>query len=204
MRTVTESPATAERVSILVVVAILHIAVYWLLSSTVPARMPGHQQPLQLLLIKSPSHESAAPTAGNRPRHQALKPRRAPAADDALTLMAPDEQSSSAPIDWNAELDRAAKSASLGEPSQAQRDFGFPHAAPSAPAKPAEFGWDRIHAHRIEAVPGGGLAIHLNDHCVFLLLPLPFLGCSIGSKPANGELFDHMHDEPHIGPSSVP
>jgi len=45
-------------------------------------------------------------------------------------------------------------------------------------------------------VPGGGLAIHLNDHCVFLLFPLPFLGCGIGSKPANGDLFEHMRDEP--------
>jgi hypothetical protein len=40
------------------------------------------------------------------------------------------------------------------------------------------------------------LLINLNDHCVFVLLPLPFFGCGIGSKPANGDLFEHMRDDP--------
>lgn len=197
MRTVNDWPRTAQRVSILVFVAMLHTAVYWLLSWKAPAQLSGQSIPLQLMLLDRPSHEPIAPTAADHHRRPPVKQQRAAQVpDEALSLVAPPEQNSSAePIDWNAELERAAANGLLDGSTQAQRDFGFPHPASSAPAKPAEFGWDRVHTHPIEAVPGGGLAIHLNDHCVFLLFPLPFLGCSIGSKPANGDLFEHMRDE---------
>jgi hypothetical protein len=197
MRTVNDLPRTAQRVSILVFVAVLHAVAYWLLSWRVPAQISGQLPPLQLLMLAHRSSEPAAPAATDHNRRQPLKQSRAPVPDGALTLVAPPAQDIPAkPIDWNAELERAAENGLLDGASHAQRDFGFPHPAPSAPAKPAEFGWDRVHTHRIEAVPGGGLAIHLNDHCVFLLFPLPFLGCGIGSKPANGDLFEHMRDEP--------
>jgi hypothetical protein len=126
-------------------------------------------------------------------RRQPLKRASAQAADEALSL--------AQPIDWNAELERAAKSGVLDGASHAQRDFRFPHPSPSAPAMPKEFGWDHAHTHRIEPLPGGGLLLNLNDHCALLLLPLPFFGCGIGSRPANRDLFDDMRDEPQLGPS---
>jgi hypothetical protein len=196
-----ELPSTVERFSILAFVAVLHIAVYWLLSSKVPMQISRQGAPLELMFLRPLSHEPVTPAAGNHSRRQPLKRPSAPAADGALSLVVPrGQENSSNPIDWNEELERAGDSGVLGDVSHAQRDFGFPH-VPAAPEKPAEFGWDHVHTHRMEPVPGGGLLINLNDHCVLLVLPLPFLGCHIGSKPANGNLFDHMRDEPQLGPS---
>jgi hypothetical protein len=199
-----ELPSSAERFSILAFVAMLHIAVYWLLASKVPMRISGQGAPLELMFLARPSDEPVTPAAGNHNRSQPLKRSSAQAADDALSIVAPrGQQNDAKPIDWNAELERAAESGVLDGASHAQRDFGFPH-PPAEPAKPTEFGWDHVHTHRVEPVPGGGLLINLNDHCVLLVLPLPFLGCHIGSKPANGDLFEHMRDEPQLGPSPVP
>jgi hypothetical protein len=117
-------------------------------------------------------------------------------AADSLSLLAPpDETRDDSPnVDWNAELERAGKDHSLREPDPARRDFGFPHHSAPAPAKPPEFGWDYAATHRVESLPEGGLLINLNDRCVLLLAPLPFAFCGIGTKKANGELFEHMQD----------
>jgi len=34
---------------------------------------------------------------------------------------------------------------------------------------------------------------------VLILFPLPFAGCGIGKKKANGDLFEHMHDPARTG-----
>jgi hypothetical protein len=46
----------------------------------------------------------------------------------------------------------------------------------------------------VESIPGGGLLVNLNDNCVIVFAPLPFFSCAPGKKPANGELFKHLHD----------
>jgi hypothetical protein len=95
------------------------------------------------------------------------------------------------PTDWAAELSRAARDAASDKPNT--RDFGFPH--PSAtPDKPAQFGWNYAATHRVESLPQGGLLVHINDNCVLVLFPLPFVGCAIGKNKANGNLFEHMRD----------
>jgi hypothetical protein len=40
----------------------------------------------------------------------------------------------------------------------------------------------------------GALLVHLNDNCVLVMAPLPFVFCSPGKRPANGDLFDHLND----------
>jgi hypothetical protein len=97
------------------------------------------------------------------------------------------------PPDWAGELSRAARDAASDELTRRTRDFGFPHPS-SAPAKAPQFGWDYVATHRVESIPEGGLLLHLNENCVLVLLPLPFVGCGIGRKPANGDLFEHMQD----------
>ena len=60
-------------------------------------------------------------------------------------------------------------------------------------AKAPRFAWDRNHTHRVEA-GGGALVVHLNDNCAFVMTPLPFVFCTPGKRPANGDLFEHMKD----------
>jgi hypothetical protein len=95
------------------------------------------------------------------------------------------------PTDWAAELSRAAREAASAKPNT--RDFGFPHPA-ATPGKPAQFGWNYAATHRVESLPQGGLLVHVNDNCVLVLFPLPFVGCGIGKTKANGNLFEHMRD----------
>jgi hypothetical protein len=97
------------------------------------------------------------------------------------------------PTDWASELSRAARDAASEGSTQKPRDFAFPHPS-STPTKAPEFGWDYVATHRVESIPEGGLLLHLNENCVLVLFPLPFVGCGIGRKEANGNLFEHMQD----------
>jgi hypothetical protein len=100
------------------------------------------------------------------------------------------------PIDWANELERTAKNSTSDDGSPRKRDFGFPLAPSAGTAKRSEFHWDRAATHRLEVIPEGGLLVNLNDNCVLVLFPLPFAGCAIGKRKANGDLFEHMQDSP--------
>jgi hypothetical protein len=103
------------------------------------------------------------------------------------------------PIDWAAELDRAARDSVPAEPAAEPRNFGFPHRSATPSSKTPDFGWSHARTHRLESIPGGGLLVNLNDRCVIVFTPFPFPFCRLGEKPANGDLFEHMHDQPHAG-----
>ena len=94
-------------------------------------------------------------------------------------------------VDWDAELARAAEAAAAGAARPKPKDFGFP-AAEAPLAKRPQFGWDYAATHRIQPIDGGELLVNLNDNCAMVFLPLPFVFCKPGHKPANGELFRHM------------
>jgi hypothetical protein len=51
----------------------------------------------------------------------------------------------------------------------------------------------------VESIPGGGLLVHVNDNCVLVFIPLPFFACAPGKKPANEDLFKHLHDPSQAG-----
>lgn len=106
------------------------------------------------------------------------------------------------PIDWEEELARAAKHAGTEHTGPEPKDFGFPHAGAAPSAKTEQFGWDYAPTHRVESIPGGGLLVNLNDNCVLVFVPFPFVLCQPGKKPANGELFKHLHDAPDAGAES--
>lgn len=116
---------------------------------------------------------------------------------------APDTSNRDAPIDWATELSRAAANAVPTEPAPTPKDFGFPH-APTLPPKSEPFGWDQVHTHRVESIPGGGILIKLNDNCVLVLIPLPFAACGIGKRKANGDLFKHMQEQAPGGAGDAP
>jgi hypothetical protein len=115
----------------------------------------------------------------------AAQPNTAPSSDERGAIHPP--------IDWAAELDRAAREEVPAVPSREPRNFGFPHTS-TPPSKSPEFAWSHARTHRVESIPGGGLLINVNDRCVVVLIPFPFFGCGLGKKPPNGDLFEHMHD----------
>jgi hypothetical protein len=182
----------------------LHLTLVWLLLSTsrVVSRRTESQS-LEIVFIARPtvSFESNF----TRRVFENAAPRRR---DDANFLpmphAVPQEDQNNAihpPTDWASELSRAARDAASDTSTQKPRDFGFPHPS-SAPAKAPEFGWDYAATHRVESIPEGGLLLHLNENCVLVLSPLPFVGCEIGRKKANGDLFEHMQDP--LQPPSAP
>jgi hypothetical protein len=61
------------------------------------------------------------------------------------------------------------------------------------------FAWDYAATHRIVPLQGGGLAISLNDNCQLMVLPMPFIGCVLGKRKANGELLENRHPPMTLG-----
>ena len=192
--------------------ALLLIAMRWV--TRVDLR---REESLAFLLLSAPQQDRPpSPT----PSGPLARPRKNPAASPDTQLIrvptpgqpanvneppapiAP-EPIAPAPIDWSAEADSVVKQhaelAMAAQPRALDR-----HGAGAdlngglgldRPRKP-EFGWDHTHIHRVESIEGGGIAIHMNDHCVLLVFPLPFVGCGIGKIPARGDLFEHLHDAP--------
>ena len=114
-----------------------------------------------------------------------------------------------APIDWNAEADRAVTQQAqlaMAAPPRALDKHGagadFNGGLGPDRERKSDFPWDHSHTHRIEGIEGGGILIHINEHCVLVFFPLPFGGCGIGKIPVRGDLFEHMHDAPALDASS--
>jgi hypothetical protein len=191
--------------SIAAAVLALHATLCWLLlSGARGVRMPRGSQSLEIVLLApaapTPSRRSLPERAGRSPSKSTAASPSAPAAPE------PEPDGAIHPrIDWDAELARAAAAAAdaaaAGAARPKPRDFGFP-AAEAPPAKRPQFGWDYAATHRIQPIDGGGLLVNLNDNCVMVFLPLPFVFCKPGHKPANGELFRHM--SPLAGEGSGP
>lgn len=97
--------------------------------------------------------------------------------------------------DWAEELHLAAKHALATALAEKRHESDFAHAFPTPPKKPPQIAWDYAATHPIEALPQGGMLLHLGEHCVLILFPLPLVGCGIGKRPANGDLFEHRHDQ---------
>jgi hypothetical protein len=180
------------------VILVLHLTVVWLLLSASRAvSRRTESQSLEIVFIARPPVSFESNFTGRA--LESPTPRRRDAAIPLpmpQPLAVPREDENNAiqpPTDWAGEMSRAARDAASEGLTQKPRDFGFPH--PSAtPTKPPEFGWDYVATHRVESIPEGGLLLHLNENCVLVLFPLPFVGCGIGKKKANGDLFEHMQD----------
>jgi len=68
-----------------------------------------------------------------------------------------------------------------------------------APREKKAFGWDETHTERVHALDGGGIGIHLSDHCDLIIAPFPMAGCWLGKRKARGDLFDEMKAPPEMG-----
>jgi hypothetical protein len=177
----------------------VHFIVVWLLVSSAQLSIKTKSGSLQLVWIARPALSDTTPERGTRtekatnisPRHRGDRtpkpPSIAPESDEE------DNAIHSGP-DWTEELQLAAKHALATELAQKRHELDFAHAFPAQPKKSYQFAWDYAATHRIEAIPEGGMLVHLNDYCVLIIFPLPFIGCGIGKLPANGDLFEHRHD----------
>lgn len=180
-------------------VAGAHLIVVWLMMTS-PGTFKAKTDSLQLLWITRPAPPASAiepepvpPNTQNRPaRHRTEHtPTSSP-----ITLPPADKDSATAPTpDWAQDLQLAAKNALAKELAQQRHDHDFAHAFPVQPKMPPQLVWDHAATHRVESIPGGGILINLSDNCVLLLFPLPLVGCGIGKRPANGDLFKHLNDQ---------
>jgi hypothetical protein len=195
---VADNQRRARQLSIIAAVVALHIAAVWVrLSATQPMVMRSLPQSLQLVFIAPTISAPESPARKRPPRSpRSLQPNPTPSTPVEPHPAPPGvvANPNHPPIDWAGELDRAARDAAAAEASRKPLDFGFPHASTTPSSKTPEFGWSYAPTHRVESMPGGGLLINLNDNCVIVISPLPFFVCALGKKPANGDLFKHMHE----------
>lgn len=177
----------------------VHLIIIWLLVSSPRLLVKTKSGSLQLVWIPRPALLDTAPERGTTTPRPRTIPQQHLARPPALPSIAPrsnEEDNAIHPMpDWTEELHLAAKNAVANQLAQKRHELDFAHAFPTLPKKPQQFAWDYAATHRIEAIPGGGMLVHLNDNCVLILFPLPFVGCGIGKRPANGDLFEHQRDQ---------
>jgi hypothetical protein len=205
---VAKNQRRARQFSIISAVVALHVAVVWvLLAATPPVLSRPLSQSLQLVFIVPMNTAPESPVRKPAPRsQQSAPPNATPPSPVELNPAPPSEEGSAIhpPIDWAGELERIARDSTSDESSRKPLNFGFPHASTAPSTRPREFAWSYAPTHRIESIPGGGLLVNLNDNCVLVFAPLPFFACALGRKPANGDLFMHMHDPSQPGSGGVP
>jgi hypothetical protein len=186
---------------ILFIVLGAHLIVVWLIVSSPGPRIRKESHSLQLLWIARPAlSETAAPERRKTPaRADNTTPRHRADPTSALPSIASDSKDEDNAIrtapDWTEELKSAAKDVLANELAQKRHESDFAHKFPALPKKAPQFAWNYAATHRIEAMPEGGILLHLSDNCVLILFPLPLVGCGIGKRPANGDLFEHMRDQ---------
>ena len=180
---------------LLIAVAVLglHAVLCWLLLvRTRGVSIDSASRSFEIMLIpEAPKGSMPSPAAVDSRSH----PKRGsqpPARAAGPTAPAPAQDHGTRPlVDWQAELARAAAEAAANAAHMKPKDFRYPQAETPAAAMP-EFGWDYAHTHRVQTPAGGGLLVNLNDECALVFVPLPFVFCKLGRKPANGDLFRRM------------
>lgn len=181
------------RLVTLSLVMVVHLIFIWLLVSSPRLLVRTKSGSLQLVWIARPAMlNTAAEPETTTQKPQMVPPRNhldRNSVPSALAPRASDDNALQATPDWTEELHLAAQNAVANQLAQKRHDSDFAHAFPVAPKKPPEFAWDYAATHPIEAIPGGGILVHLGDNCVLILFPLPFVGCAIGKREANGDLF---------------
>jgi hypothetical protein len=176
-----------------------HLVLVWLLASSHQLSVRIKSGSLELVWIARPPLLQSASERGTTEKPRFTPPPHRVDRTPASPLMAspPIEENNaihSGP-DWTEELHRAAKETLAKELARKRHELDFAHAFPTQPKKTQEFAWDYAATHRVETIPEGGMLIHLSDNCVLVLMPLPIVGCGIGKRPANGDLFEHRRDQ---------
>lgn len=186
----------------------LHAVTCWLLLFKMRVlEVPEVAQSLELLWIPPspvPIAPPEEPGKGASKLSKPAKPRppeQSPPAQEENPAPLENPVTAPPPIDWQAELAREARASASAKSDHHFKEFDFPRRSPPA-ARAPEFAWDRNSTHRVESV-SGALLLHLNENCVFVMTPLPFVFCRPGKRPPNGSLFGHMNDLPPGAPEDA-
>ncbi len=195
-----------SRLLIFLGVLLLHGAgVMWLVKSHQGVRWRDRAggEPLVFLpLPKEVQRETPAAASPAAPTPVPLrrkKPVIEPPQNNAITLPAEPSSEALPKIDWDQEAQQAASNAL----TELGKEYAYRNLAGLSPEQ-LKFVRDNhlvpmtpgiVWAHpRVEVDPDTLIPIiHINDHCVLVLL-IPF--CVIGHIRPNDHLFDHMHDKP--------
>ena len=189
-----------QRPLIFLGVLILHGAVVLLLvRANHQLRAPprnGAEPLIFLLLHRAESREIPAPSSAAAPIARSERRKRpAPPIAESNAITVPPGPDFTAKIDWGHEADLAVQNAlanagkerdyrNLAGLSAAQLKFVRDnHLVPMAPGMV----WAQPRVEFFQGIP----IVHINDHCVLILL-LPL--CAIGHITPNSHLFDHLHD----------
>jgi hypothetical protein len=176
----------------------VHVIIVWLLMSSPQRLVKTRSGSLQLIWIPQEVFSKIAPepSAPAQRSSRAVSQHRIDRAPESPSIVPPSSEEDNAihpTPDWTEELQLAAKNSVANELAKKKHDSDFVHIFPAQPKQPPQFAWNYAATHRVEALPQGGLLIHINDNCVLLIFPLPFVGCGIGRSPTNGNLFENMH-----------
>ena len=195
-----------SRLLIFLGVLLLHVAaVTWLVRSHQALRWPNRSgaEPLVFLLLPEETPREVPPASSiAAPATEALRRKRPavvePPRSNAITLAAEPPPGVVPKIDWDQEAQRAANNyltergkedayRNLAGLSSEQLKFVRDnHLVPMEPG--IVWAHPRVEVDSKTLIP----IIHINDHCVLVLL-IPF--CGIGHIRPNDHLFDHMHDK---------
>lgn len=185
-------------VTLLLVLGV-HVIFVWLLVSSRQPSLKTKSASLQLVWITRPATLKTAPERGTRiesttnaaPRH---RPDRTPTSPSTAPPTIDENNAVRSAPDWTEELHLVAKDVLAQELARKRHESDFAHVYPTPSKKPAQIAWNYAATHRVETLPEGGILIHLGDHCVLVLMPLPIVACGIGSTSANGKLFENLHN----------
>ncbi|MGH8294621.1 MAG: hypothetical protein ACRETZ_03850 [Steroidobacteraceae bacterium] len=183
---------------------------YWLiLHETLEPTAAPKSTPLEVSISTATSRPRPAPLTRKRrrptltarpPIQKAVSPAAAPI-EQPTTVPRLAKPAPHAPIDWRQGIQGEVR-AEQSRSRPRKLDFGFPHERAAVSPAPA-FGWDYAHTHRIVPLPHGGMIINFSDRCsINVWFPIPF--CRFGKIPANGHLFDDMHDSTSDRPGGLP
>lgn len=203
---------TSRRLATAAVAAALQGVFYWLmLHEAVESTAVRSSKPLQVVIFELATHlepGTLAQTPQAQPTRRAARKEQVqragqPAAAGPIVLPPGPAYVPHSQLYWLQQIQSEQRSdESRSRPGKLR--FGFPQ-SPAAPPPAPQFGWDYAHTHRLQPLSGGGMLIHLNDHCALVIYGFVlFPGCRIGRIPANGHLFDHMHDHWNDGPGALP
>lgn len=201
-----------RRITAAAIALALQGAFYWLiLRPAIQPAPPPVATPLEVTLLQAarrlrpalppPKHLRAVPRLQAAPATRQIPP---PAEmTQPITVPWATKPAPRTPIDWQRAMQGEVRAEESGSHA-GKLQFGFPQPPPASPAAPWKFGWDYAQTHRIEALPDGGLLINLTDRCALVAYLMLIPVCKIGKMPANGQLFDHIHDPRNDRPGALP
>jgi hypothetical protein len=169
---------------------LIHAGLFQLLVSQRPPAPQSPERRSVLALLPDAEKPRPAPPPVTLVTPQLLPELSLPASMPPLLIAPPQRDGTAAPpiIDWRLEAEEATRKQALAAEAQRDQKGG----GPSKP-KP-EFGWDRSRVHPIERIESGGFVVRISDRCVVVITLLAMPACQIGTKPARGDLFEHMGD----------